>query len=74
MCNNKIQMYNIVAQYVIKVKTVPPGKRQSKACGVCFPYIFQGSLWQKGVFPFEHLSCVKSRLFVRARSGVNAHE
>jgi len=23
-------MYNIVAQYVIKVKTVPPGKRQSK--------------------------------------------
>lgn len=70
-------MYNIVAQYVIKVKTVPPGKRQSKGwlC-VCFffLYIFKGSLWQKCVFSFEHLSCVKSWLFVRARSGMNTHK
>lgn len=65
-------MYNIVAQYVIKVKTVPPGKRQFK--GWVFSYIFKGSLWQKCVLSFEHLSGVKSWLFVRARSGMNTHE
>lgn len=39
-------MYNIVAQYVIKVKTVPPGKRQSKVfffVFFSFPYILKAA-------------------------------
>lgn len=72
-------MYNIVAQYVIKVKTVPPGKRQSEGCFLCvffffFSLHFKGSLWQKCVVSFKHLSRVKSWLAVRARSGVNTQE
>lgn len=70
-------MYNIVAQYVIKVKTVPPGKRQSKVFFFVFFFFslhFKGSLWQKCVVSFKHLSRVKSWLAVRARSGVNTQE
>lgn len=68
-------MYNIVAQYVIKVKTVPPGKRQSKFVFFFFFSLhFKGSLWQKCVVSFKHLSRVKSWLVVRARSGVNTQE
>lgn len=65
-------MYNIVAQYVIKVKTVPPGKETVQ--GVLFSLtVFKGSLWQECVVSLLNVchGFLKSGLFVRARNDVN---
>lgn len=57
MCNTKIQRDNIVAQKCYQIKTVPPGKRQSKGLGgfPCSSGSLKAACGSCG-FPFEQLS------------------